>query len=123
MLFLLPASIIPFAASVLGEYPDEPVAIYLYGVVVITASVMRLVLYWYVIRRPSLLWTTEGTRHGLGYFLVSAPIAVYALAMVVAAASPSVSVILYFAVPILYFLLVTILREGRNTRAAADDFS
>ena len=124
LLFLLPASIIPFAASVLGEYPAEPAAIYLYGIVMITASVMRLVMYSYVIRRPRLLWAGEAsTRSGLGYLLVSAPIAVYVIAMALAAASPSASVALYFAVPILYFLLVTLLRDGRKTRVAADDFS
>jgi len=124
LLFLLPASLIPFAASVLGEYPDEPLAIHIYGVVMILVSVMRLVLYTYVVRRPGLLWPEDVTgRSWIGYGLVASPIVVYAIAMAVAEASPTASVVLFFAVPVLYFLLITILREGRGTRAEADDFS
>ena len=124
LLFLLPASLIPFAASVLGEYPNEPLAIHLYGVVMIAVSVMRLALYGYVIRRPRLLWAGEVSgRSWIGYLLVASPIVVYAIAMAVAGASTFASVALFFSVPVLYFLLVTILREGRATRAQADDFS
>ena len=56
LLFLLPAALLPFAASLLGEYPDDRVALQLYGIVAIAVSVMRLVVYWYVVRRPKLLW-------------------------------------------------------------------
>ncbi|HEY5184648.1 MAG TPA: TMEM175 family protein, partial [Actinomycetes bacterium] len=54
LLFLLPASLIPFAASVLGQYPDESFALRIYGVVMIAASLMSLALYGYVIRHPGL---------------------------------------------------------------------
>ena len=66
LLFLLPVSLIPFAASVLGKYPDEPVAVHLYGIVLIAATLMRFVLYWYVVKRPALLWPDVSTdRAGL----------------------------------------------------------
>ena len=124
LLFLLPASLIPFVASVLGEYPDEPLAIHIYGVVMVAVSVMRLALYGYVIRRPKLLWAGEVSgRSWIGYLIVASPIAVYVIAMAVAGASTAASVALFFAVPVLYFVLVTILRERRGTRAQADDFS
>ena len=124
LLFLLPASLIPFAASVLGEYPDEPLAIHIYGVVMVAVSVMRLALYGYVIRRPKLLWAGEVSgRSWIGYLIVASPIAVYVIAIAVAGASTAASVVLFFAVPVLYFVLVTILRERRGTRAQADDFS
>ena len=90
----------------------------------IAVSVMRLALYGYVIRRPRLLWAGEvNGRPWIGYLLVASPIVVYAIAMAVAGASTFASVALFFSVPVLYFLLVTILREGRATRAQADDFS
>ncbi len=53
LLFLLPVSLIPFAASVLGKYPDEPVALHLCGVVLIAATLMRFVLYRYVARKDA----------------------------------------------------------------------
>lgn len=123
LLFLLPASLIPFAASVLGEYPDEPLAIHLYGAVMIAVSVMRLAMYVYVVRRPKLLWGQVSDRSRLGLIVAGVPIAVYAVAMAVAAASTAVSIGLYFSVPVLYFLLITILRERAGTRGEAEDFS
>ena len=124
LLFLLPVSLIPFAASVLGKYPNEPVALHLYGVVLIAATLMRFVLYRYVVRRPVLLWPDVSTdRAGVGLAITAAPIAVYLLAMVVAGASTALSAVLYFSVPVLYFVLVTVLREHRSTRSEADDFT
>jgi uncharacterized membrane protein len=124
LLFLLPVSLIPFAASVLGKYPDEPIALRIYGVVMIVATVMRTVLYWYVIRRPALWWPDVNPERPLLALEISAsPIIVYALAMAVADVSAPLSVVLYFAVPVLYFLLVTLLRERADTRAEADEFT
>ena len=124
LLFLLPVSLIPFAASVLGRYPDEPVAMHLYGVVLITATLMRFVLYRYVAKRPALLWNDVSTeRAGLGLAITAAPIAVYLLAMVVADASTVLSAVLYLSVPVLYFVLVTVLRQHPSTRSRADDFT
>jgi len=124
LLFLLPVSLIPFAASVLGKYPDEPIALHLYGAVMIVVTVMRTVLYWYVIRRPALLWPDVNPERPLLALAISAsPIVVYALAMAVAGVSAPLSVVLYFAVPVLYFLLVTLLRDRSSTRAEADEFT
>ena len=124
MLFLLPACLIPFASEVLGAYPDLPKATHVYGVVLIAVTVMRTTLYAYVMRRPRLLWDpTPEARPWLGLAIASAPIAVYTLAIVIADVSTAASVALYFSVPILYFLLITLLRERGETRDEAEDFS
>ena len=124
LLFLLPCALIPFASSVLGEYQADSKAIDIYGVVLIAVSVMRLVLYGYVVRRPKLLWSGSiGGRSALGYLLISLPIIVYLIAMGVASASPTASLILYFSVPVVYFLAVTIARERGGRQSAAEDFS
>ncbi len=123
LLFLLPAALIPFAASVLGEYPDVPLALHAYGVVLIAASVMRWVLYAYVTRRPELLFEPLSDRQRrIGGLLATAPIAIYLLAMAVATAAPTVSVALYLAVPLLYFALITLLRSRPSTRTEAEDY-
>lgn len=124
LLFLLPTSLIPFAAALLGEYHDDPIALRVYGGVLILASLTRMAMYWYVARRPSLLWdppTSRGRR--LGISLAAAPILVYVLAMAVADLAPTVSLVLYLGLPFLYFLLVTILRQNPETKAEADDYS
>lgn len=85
---------------------------------------MRLAPCADVARRPRLRWAEDVRGWSwIGDALVASPIVVYAIVMAAAAASPSASVLLFFSVPILYFLLITIRREGRATRAQADDFS
>jgi TMEM175 potassium channel family protein len=124
LLFLLPCALIPFGASALGEYPNESLALQLYGVVVIAASVMRVVLYWYVVRHPKLLWPQAITgRSTQGFILSSIPIVAYLIAMAVAYASPTASVILFLSVPVVYFLAVTIARERGGVHGEAEDFS
>jgi uncharacterized membrane protein len=124
LLFLLPVSLIPFVSSVLGQYPNAPVAMHLYGVVLITATLMRFVIYRYMAKRPALLWPDVSIdRSSLGVALTVAPIAVYLLAMVVADASTALSAVLFFSVPVLYFILVTVLREHPSTRSEADEFT
>jgi hypothetical protein len=59
----------------------------------------------------------------LGAAISATPILVHALAMAVADTSASLSVTLYFAVPVLYFLLITVLRVRPGTKAEADGFS
>ncbi len=124
LLFLLPVGLIPFVSSVLGRYPDEATALHLFGFVMILATVMRLVLYAYVMRRPALLVTQRvPERIGIGLTIAAAPILVYASAMALAGTSTTAGLVLYSAVPILYFLLVTVLRDRAGTRAEAEEFS
>jgi uncharacterized membrane protein len=123
LLFMLPTALIPFAASVLGEYPDQPIALHVYGAVLIAASLLRWILYAYVARRPKLLFDplTDRQRR-VGGLLAAAPIAVYLLAMTLAHAAPTVSRSLYFAVPLLYFGLITLLRQSPGTRTEAENY-
>ena len=124
LLFLLPVSLIPFAAAVLGDYHDEPIALHLYGAALIAASLARVVLYAYVSRRPELLSEPVGARaRRLGMAVSAAPIVLYLLAMVLAEPVPSVSLAIYFVVPAAYFVLITVLRDRPATAAGAGDFS
>jgi uncharacterized membrane protein len=124
LIFMLPAALIPFASSVLGEYYDEPIALHIYGAVLIAVSVVRVIFYQYVVSRPKLLWEPLDKKvRRLGLFLSSFPIAVYVLAMLLAGVAPSASLALYFLVPLLYFVLVTILRDRPATEEEAESFS
>jgi uncharacterized membrane protein len=124
LLFLLPCALIPFAASVLGEYPEDSRAIQLYGGVLILGSLLRLSLYWYVVRHPDLLWPGAlGDHTGLGFLLVLLPIAVYLVAMAVAVASPGAAAIIFLSVPAIYFLAVTVARDRGSATSEAEDFS
>ena len=107
----------------LGEYHGDAIGLHLYGVVLAVTALMRWVLYGYLMRRPELLWEpVNQRRRRLGGLLAGAPIAVYLLAMAVASAAPTVSLLLYLAVPLLYFILITVLRHSPATKAEAEDF-
>ena len=124
LIFLLPVSLIPFAAAMLGEYHDEPIALHLYGVVLVAASLARVGMYHYVSKRPALLWepTTARARR-VGLSISAAPIALYLLAMLLAGLAPPVSLIVYLSVPAAYFVLITVLRDRPATAGDADGFS
>jgi uncharacterized membrane protein len=124
LLFLLPAGLIPFASSVLGEYPDEAIAVHIYTAVMLAVALMRLLNYWYAARRPHLLWDPDVvSRSRLKMLIVAAPIPVYVIAAVVAGVSVTAALVLLAALPMLYFLLVTLLRERPATATEADEFS
>lgn len=124
LLFLLPVALIPFAAAVLGEYSSEPTALRLYGLVLIAVTLFRMILDSYFRRHPGLLWqqsSREGRR--LAGITAAAPLVVYAVAMVVATWVPWLSLLLYLSIPLLYFVLVTVLKTDPRTRVAAEDLS
>ena len=124
LLFLLPTSLIPFAASMLGEYPDEPIAMHIYGAILIAVTVMRVGMYWYVGRRPHLFHEQQlPGRFGIGIAISAAPIALYAAAMAIADTSTTASIWIFLSVPFAYFLGLTVLRERPGTRAEAEEFS
>jgi uncharacterized membrane protein len=124
LLFLLPASLVPYAASAIGEYPDDPLALHLYGGVLVAATSVRVALVVYLDRHPGLLWETPSAQgRRLRVVAAAFPLLVYAVAMAVADASPALSRALFFLVPGFYVLLVVALRADRRTRLAAQDLS
>ncbi len=124
LVFLLFLSLVPFASSTLGEYSTEPTALHLYGVVLIAASLLRIALNAYFQTHPGLLWqaSSKDSRRLIG-ITTSAPIVVYVLAMVAANWSTTLSLILYFSIPLLYFAAVALINADPRTKGVADDLS
>jgi uncharacterized membrane protein len=56
ILFMLPLCLLPFGAGMLGRYDQEPVALRIYGLVLVTIAIMRTVIWLYATNRPQLLW-------------------------------------------------------------------
>ncbi len=124
ILYLLPLCLLPFGAGMLGRYEHVPVALRIYGLLLVVIAVMRVVIWLYVTSRPYLLWQRLDDRQrraGLG--LAAFPGLVYLLAILVAAAAPSVSLAIYAAAPVLYFLSITVLRSGRKRDQEFADFT
>jgi len=123
LMFLLPVCLIPFGSTLIGEYPNEPIALHIYGIIVIIAALMRLALYAYAVRRPMLLWEQEFDREAwLGFSIAAVPRLPYIVAMVAAGWSTEISRILFLTAPATYFLVITVLRDNPATRAEADEF-
>ena len=124
LVFLLPVAMIPFAASVLGEFPSSSTALHLYGIVLIAATLLRVVLDSYLLRHPGLLWRAPSQdARRLAALAAAAPLVIYGAAVLIAGWLPNLSLVLFFAMPLLYFLLIAFLRTDPRTRVAAQDLS
>jgi uncharacterized membrane protein len=124
LLYLMPVAMIPFAASTLGEHEGDPTALHLYGIVLIAATLLRVILSWYLHRHPGLLWQTPSKQaRRLATVAAAAPLVVYGAAMLVADWASWLSLLLYFSMPLLYLGLVAFLRTDPRTRVAAEDLS
>jgi uncharacterized membrane protein len=124
ILYLLPLCLLPFAAGLLGRYDQEPVALRIYGLLLVVIAVMRVVIWLYATNRPHLLWQRLDDRQrraGLAVNVV--PGLVYLLAFLVAVVAPGVSLLIYAGLPVLYFLSITVLRSGRERNQEFADFT
>jgi uncharacterized membrane protein len=124
LLYLLPVCLLPFSAGLLGRYDQEPVALHIYGLVLLAIAVMRVVIWWYATSRPYLLWQRlDDRQRRAGLALAVFPGLIYLLAILVAAAAPTLSLLIYAGAPVLYFLSITVLRSGRKRDQEYADFT
>jgi uncharacterized membrane protein len=124
LLFLLPLSLIPFAASTLGSHPEDATALRLYGAILVVVTLMRVLLNWYLYHHAWLLWQvpTKETRR-MSAIAATSPLVVYTLAILVASVAPGLSTLLFFAVPLIYADVVFFLKSDARTSSAAQDIS
>lgn len=124
LLFLLPVSLIPFAASALGNHPEEPIVLHLYGAVLIAATLTRALLSWHLRRHKQLLWVAPGREENrITAWIAVGTVAVYGVAMLVAGTARWLSLLLFAAVPLSYFIALLVLKANPKTEAAAQDLS
>ena len=124
ILYLLPLSILPFGASLLATYDREPVALRMYGILLVAISVTRLAIWAYATNRRYLLYFPIDAQSRWAAFVISAsPVLAYGIAILVAKTSPTASLLIYAAVPILYFVVISVLRAAGPQDAAERDFT
>jgi uncharacterized membrane protein len=124
ILYLLPLCLLPFGASLLGRFDREPVALRIYGLVLVAIAGMRLVVWWYVTSRPQLLWQRlDDRKRRAGLALALFPGLAYLLAILLARLAPGVSLGIYAGLPVLYFLSITVLRSNRKRNQEYADFT
>ncbi len=124
LLYLFPLSILPFGASLLARYDREPVALHLYGILLIAISVTRLTIWFYATRHPYLLFTAIDARsRQMGILVVIVPTVAYLIAIAIAERTPTLSLAIYAFAPLAYFASVTFARSSSDMEAADQDFT
>ena len=124
ILYLLPLCLLPFGAGLIGRYDQEPVALRIYGLLLVTIAAMRVVIWLYATNRPHLLWQRlDANQRRAGLVLNLYPGLIYLLAFLVARTAPGISLLIYAAMPVLYFLSITVLRSGRRRNQEYADFT
>ena len=124
ILYLLPLCILPFGASLIARYETEPVALRMYGLLLLAIAVSRLWVWWYASGRTHLLFAPIDRRsRRAGVTLVAVPGVAYAIAIGVADAAPTASLIIYAAVPVLYFVAITLDRSSAPPGSAEQEFT
>jgi uncharacterized membrane protein len=124
VLYLLPLCLLPFGAALLGSHDLEPVALRIFGTILVAIAVMRVSVWLYVSNRPALLWRAlDRDKRRAGLALGVLPGLFYLLAILLAGVTPGVSLAIYAAGPVLYFLSITVLRGSRQRDREYADFT
>lgn len=124
LLYLFPLSLLPFGAALISRYDEEPVALAMYGILLVLIALTRLSVWLYATNRPHLLFDRVTPRiKRVGVLIVVVPAVLYLIAIFVASAAPTVSLAIYAGVPVLYFIAVFIDRSTAPPGSEEDDFT
>ena len=124
ILYLLPLSILPFGASLIARYDQESVALAMYGILLVAIEVTRLAIWWYATGRPHLLFAPVSARfRWAGVVIAAVPALAYTLAIILAEATPTTSLVIYGTVPLLYFIAITLARTAAPPGSAEQDLT
>jgi uncharacterized membrane protein len=124
VVYMLPLCLVPFGASLIAKYWNDPVALRLYGLLLVAIALTRLAIWVYATGRPHLLFVpTDSRSRWLGIVVAAGPAAIYAVAFAIAKTSPIASLLIYAAVPILYFITITLARSIAPAGSAERDFT
>lgn len=124
ILYLLPLSILPFGASLLARYDRDPVALRMYGILLVAIAVTRLGIWVYATERTHLLFAPlDAASRRTAFAISTAPAIAYGFAILIAKSDPTASLVIYAAVPILYFIVISVVRSAAPPDSAERDFT
>lgn len=124
LLYLLPLCLLPFGASLIARYPDDAVALRIYGIILVAVSLTRFAIWIYATGRVHLLWDPpDELFRRTGIVASVAPALAYGAAIAVAAAAPAVSMGIFAAVPVAYFVGVSVARSAAPPGSAERDLT
>jgi uncharacterized membrane protein len=124
IVYLFPLSLLPFGAALLARYQEEPVALRMYGLVLLLIALTRLGVWLYTANRPHLLFEPISPRtKRVGALLALGLAALYTLAIAISDTSPGASLAIYAGVPVLYFIGLFVERSTAPPGTEKDDFT
>jgi uncharacterized membrane protein len=124
ILYMLPLALLPAAAALLSAYSRDPLALRIYGLLLVLIALMRLALWYYIGTRrhlliehvpPRALWTGASSQLVL--------ILVFIIAILCAVVAPRLSLGIYAGVPLLYFIGITFVRRSAPKGSPERDFT
>jgi uncharacterized membrane protein len=110
LLTLFAVCLLPFGSALLSRYYEDPLALRVFGLILMGTAVARSAIWAYATHRPSLIHEPldrASIRSGLALSVF--PAAVYVVAFVIAGVSPQASLAVYASGPVLYFIAITLL--------------
>src|SRR5262245_54029584 len=124
VLYLLPLSILPFGAAMLATYEGDPIALRLYGLVVVATVVTRLAVWVYATNRThTLIAPVDARSRRAGVILVAFPGVAYLIGFLLAEPAPTLAIVIYAFVPVLYFLAISIFRTSAPQGSVSEEFT
>jgi uncharacterized membrane protein len=111
LLTLFAACLLPFGSALLSRYHQDPLALRMFGLILMATSLARTAIWVYATGRPSVVHDPiDRASYWSGLALSVFPLVIYAAAFAIAGTSTGASLAVYASAPVLYFLTITLLR-------------
>ena len=124
LLTLVTACLLPFGSALISRYHQDPLALRMFGLILIATSLTRTAIWVYATLRPSVMHEPlDRASFWAGLALSIFPLAIYVAAFAVAGVSAGASLAVYASAPVLYFITITLLRRLAPRGSAERQFT
>jgi uncharacterized membrane protein len=119
ILFLMGIALVPFAASVMGAYTEDPIALSLYGAVLGSLAALGYLIWWYLTGDRGLIEPGLDPEliHKVRVWLAIGP-AITPVAIAVAFVTPTFALLVYLALPTVFIFFNPVNRYFERLRDA-----
>ncbi len=117
ILFLMGIALVPFAASLLGSYPGDPIALSLYGAVLGLLAALGYLIWWYLTGDRGLIepGLDAALVHKVRIWLAIGPV-ITPVAIAVSFVNTTVALLIYLALPIVFIFFNPVSRYLERLR-------
>jgi uncharacterized membrane protein len=124
LLTLFTACLLPFGSALLSRYHQDPLALRMFGLILMATSLTRTAIWVYATRSPSVVHEPiDRASFWSGLALSVFPLVIYAAAFAIAGVSTGASLAVYASAPVLYFITITLLRRLAPRGSAERQFT